>query len=152
MSESSAAVSAWRYTLGVLGVGLMGMGAYLVVATVPTRQWPSALLWFAGGVAVHDVLLAPLAIVLGLALLPRVPVAWRSPLRGALLGWGIVALVGLAVLAGAAGRRDPSVVPRDPWAAIAAACAVVAVTTAAGWLVGRLTDRRRRRAADRGRD
>ena len=53
--------------LGLLGAGvaLVGVGVVVGLTSVPQGQWPSVLLWLAGGVAVHDAVLAPAAVVLG---------------------------------------------------------------------------------------
>lgn len=141
--------SAGRMALLGLGAGLMVLGAVVGVTSVPREQWPSVALWLAGGVAVHDAVLAPLAVVLGLVVLPRVPPAWRPALRGAALGAAVLAVVAVAVVAGAAGRRNPSVVPQDPAASVAVALALLVVAVVVGGVTLGVVDARRRSAGAR---
>ena len=136
----------WRRVLVAGGAALAGFGLWTAWATVPPGQWTSALLWLAGGVVVHDAVLAPAALVLGALVLPRVPPVWRGPLRGGLLAAGALALLAVALLAGAAGRRNWSVVPHDPVPAIATAVLVIG----AGVVVGAFLSAGRGPGAGRG--
>lgn len=138
-----------RLALLGLGVGTMVLGVVVGVTSVPDEQWPSVALWLAGGVAVHDAVLAPLAVVLGLVVLPRVPPAWRPALRGAALGAAVLAVVAVAVVAGAAGRRNPSVVPRDPATSVAVSLAVLVVAVVLGGITLQVVAARRRSAVAR---
>ncbi|GAA1722158.1 hypothetical protein GCM10009809_17320 [Isoptericola hypogeus] len=141
----------WRRVLVVAGGALLAFGAWTAWSTVPQGQWTSALLWLAGGVVVHDAVLAPLAVVTGALVLPRVPPTWRAPLRGGLLAAGALALLSVAVLAGAAGRRHWSVLPHDPLPAIATAVLVIGVGVVVGAFLsaGREPGGARRRSARR---
>jgi hypothetical protein len=131
--------------LGLLAVGLalMAFGAFTGLITVPSSQWLSAAIWLAGGVAVHDAVLAPLAVVIGVVVLPRVPQTWRVPLRGGALGAGVLAVFAVAVTAGAAGRRNDSVVPVDPAISLPVAAAVLLAAVGLGILVERRRVNRR---------
>ena len=71
----------------------------------------AVLLWLAGGVAVHDAVLAPAAVVLGALVLPRVPVGWRPALRAGTLAAAVLGIVAVVIVAASRIRRDPSVVP-----------------------------------------
>ncbi|WP_166844491.1 hypothetical protein [Isoptericola sp. BMS4] len=140
----SPAVRRARAVLVVAGAGLVAFGGWTAWSTVPQGQWLSALTWLAGGVVVHDALLAPVAVCLGALLLPRVPPAWRAPLRGGLLAAGALAVLAVAQVAGAADRRHWSVVPQDPAVAITTAVLVIGAGVLLGVVVG---VRRRRRGA-----
>ncbi|MCB7135890.1 hypothetical protein [Cellulosimicrobium marinum] len=124
-----------RAVLVAVGAVLVGVGLWTAWTTVPRGQWPSALVWLAGGVVVHDAVLAPLAVALGAWVLPRVPPVWRGPLRGGLLAAGALAVLSVALVAGAADRRHWSVVPQDPVAAIATAVLAVVVGVVVGAFV-----------------
>ncbi|MBD8078447.1 hypothetical protein [Cellulosimicrobium arenosum] len=128
----SAGVRWSRRVLLVGGAALIGFGLWTAWSTVPSSQWPSALVWLAGGVVVHDAVLAPLAVAVGAWVLPRVPPVWRGPLRGGLLAAGTLGVLAIALVAGAADRRNPSVVPQDPLAAIAAAAIAVVIGAVVG--------------------
>ncbi|WP_407317210.1 hypothetical protein UQW22_12015 [Isoptericola halotolerans] len=136
------AVRVWRRALVTGGLVLIVFGASTVWSSVPVGQWPSVLIWLAGGVVVHDAVLAPLAVGLGLLVLPRVPAPWRGPLRGGLLAAGALAILGVAVVAGARTRAHWSAVPQDPFAAVATALLVIGAGVALGALVN--ATRRRR--------
>lgn len=58
-----------RLALGALGLGLVAVGAYAFVLAVPAGQWARVVAWLAGGVVLHDAVVAPVAVVAGLLLL-----------------------------------------------------------------------------------
>ncbi|MBD5784830.1 hypothetical protein IF650_01435 [Cellulosimicrobium terreum] len=145
----SPAVRWSRRVLLLGGAALIGFGLWTAWSTVPSSQWPSALVWLAGGVVVHDAVLAPLAVVLGAWVLPRVPPVWRGPLRGGLLAAGALAILAIALVAGASDRRNWSVVPQDPLAAITTAVIAVVIGVVVGaFLGGSRTPRDRRLVGD----
>lgn len=148
-SSRWAPYAALRVLLVLGGTALMATGVTIAVTSVPSRQWPSTLLWLAGGVAVHDLLLAPLAVGAGLLVLSRVPPLWRGPLRGAALGAGVLAVFAAAVLGGASSRRHESVVPLDPAVALGVAAGVLVEAVLLGALVAHLVAVRARRRARR---
>lgn len=96
----------------LVGAGLSVYGAYLLLAGA---RWPplsSALTWFAGGVIVHDALLVPLTLLLGVVLLRVVPGPYRGPVQGALV---LSALLTLALLPLLSGRgRTPANPSQQP--------------------------------------
>ncbi|MBD8060063.1 hypothetical protein IC607_13895 [Cellulomonas sp. JH27-2] len=128
--------SAGRRVLLAIGVALVGFGAFLGLTTVPTRQWPSVLLWLAGGVAVHDAVLAPTAVLLGVVVLPRVPPPWRPALRAGALGAAVLTLFAVVVVVAAGRRRNDSVVPVDPATSLVSAAAVLVLAVMIGAAVG----------------
>ena len=125
-----------RLVLLGVGVVLIGVGAVVGLTSVPQSQWPSVLLWLAGGVAVHDAVLAPLALLLGALVLPRVPAGWRPALRAGALGAAVLAVVAVAVVVASGGRRDPSVVPVPPATSLLVATAVLVLAVLVGAAVG----------------
>ncbi|BDZ42478.1 hypothetical protein GCM10025865_17770 [Paraoerskovia sediminicola] len=128
-------VAVWRTAFAVVGVAMLAWGVYLGITRVPSSQWLGVLVWLAGGIVVHDVILAPIGILVGLLVLPRVPASWRPALRGGMLALGVLAIFAVALFFGAAGRRNPSAVPQDPVAAVVVALVVIAVgvVVAIGW-------------------
>ena len=135
--------STGRLALLGLGVVLVGTGVVIGLTTVPQGQWPSVLLWLAGGVAVHDAVLAPTAILVGLVVLPRVPPDWRPALRAGALGAVVLALFALVIVVASSMRRDPSVVPVPLSTSLVVATAVLFLSVMIGAAVG--TARRRPR-------
>jgi hypothetical protein len=149
MNEPTPVVRWSRRLLVAGGVALVAFGAWTAWSTVPRGQWASVVAWLAGGIVVHDAVLAPLAVALGAAVLPRVPPVWRAPLRGALLAAGALALLSIALVAGSAGRRHWSVVPQDPVPAIATAALAIGLGVVVGAFLsaGRGPASARRRSA-----
>lgn len=96
----------------MVGAGLAAYGAYLLLAGA---RWPplsSALTWFAGGVLIHDALLVPLTLLVGVALLRVVPGGYRGLVQGALV---MSALLTVALLPLMSGRgRTPANPSQQP--------------------------------------
>ncbi len=96
----------------IVGAGLAAYGAYLLLAGA---RWPplsSALTWFAGGVLIHDALLVPLTLLVGVALLRVVPGGYRGLVQGALV---MSALLTVALLPLMSGRgRTPANPSQQP--------------------------------------
>ncbi len=151
-APTAAGWSRGRLVLLAAGLAMTGVGVVSGLTSIPSDQWPSVLLWMAGAVAVHDAVLAPLAIVLGLAVLPRVRPGWRAPLRAGALGAAVLGVFAVGLLAGAAGRRNPSVVPQDPATALFAATALLVVAVVAGILTQRVLAARATRRGRPGQD
>lgn len=83
-----------------LGVLLALVGAAAFVTTEPPGQWLRVVVWLVAGVAVHDAVVAPLALALGVGVLGRLrhPVL-RRVLRPALLVAATAAVVAVPLLA-----------------------------------------------------
>jgi hypothetical protein len=96
-----------RVVLGALGVALMGYGGYVLLTSrrIPDPWGP--VQWLVAVVVVHDALLAPLVVLIGL--LTRVRGVWRAGLVVA----GCLTAVALPVLIRPGRPRNPSVVPLD---------------------------------------
>ena len=86
---------------GLVVVGVLGglVGAYAFVTGVPVRQWLGVGSWLAGGVVVHDALIAPLAVVLGLLVTRKASPRIRRLLRTALLAGATVGVLLIPLLA-----------------------------------------------------
>lgn len=88
-----------RWAVGALGVVMAGVGCILFLTGVPSRQWLEVAVWLAGGVAAHDAVVAPVAVLVGLVALPLLPLRARPVARSAALALATVALLGLPLLA-----------------------------------------------------
>ena len=117
-----------RFLLGVAGVGLGAYGVVLLLGAGFADAWP-VLVWLGGALAVHDAVLAPLLV--GLGVLAARLVGWR-PGRAVLLLvlvlLGTLTLVALPVLLGyGAIPDDPGLQERSyrfGWLVVAAAVLV----------------------------
>jgi hypothetical protein len=131
----------------VMLVGVLGL-AHHTDATPPADY----LRLFVGGDLLHDLVVAPLAALVGVVVLRRLPATWRGPLRAALFGTAIVIAVAWPALRAYGRDRtpdNPSVQPLHYATSVATAIGVVWVI-AAVWLgVALVRDHRARgRAAD----
>lgn len=89
-----------RLLLLAIGVALTLVGAYAFVDAEPVGQWLRVALWLAGGVVLHDAVVAPLALALGASTQRRVThPALRRALRAALLLATVAVVVAVPLLA-----------------------------------------------------
>ncbi|MEH0638751.1 hypothetical protein QBA35_36800 [Streptomyces bottropensis] len=116
-------VSVLRVLTGAAVVALMGFGASLLS---DVRDLTGALVWLGGAVVLHDVVIAPLVLLVGLV---AVRAGVRGPVRGALLVAGALTAVALPVLLRPGKPANSSVLPLDyPRNWLLALVAVAAVT------------------------
>ncbi|MCQ9182995.1 hypothetical protein KMT30_28920 [Streptomyces sp. IBSBF 2953] len=131
-------MKALRVLLGAAGSALMGVGAWLLT---DVRDPADVLVWLGGAVLLHDVLIAPSVLLVGLVLVRG---GRRGPVRGALLVAGALTAVALPVLLRPGRTANPSVLPLDyprNWL-----ISLVAVATVAAlWAAAREFARGRRR-------
>lgn len=131
-----------RWTLGGLGVALAAYGALLALTRQDPQQLVEIALWLAGGVALHDGLVAGAALVaavVGRRVLPR---PWLAPATLALVVWGSVSIMAVPVL-GRFGARDdnPTLLDRPYLATWLAATALTVLAVAvAGAVRARRTE------------
>ncbi|MGH3496259.1 MAG: hypothetical protein ACRDP1_02175 [Nocardioidaceae bacterium] len=128
MSHGEPAV---RGVVGGLGLAAVGYGLYRAYELGPSA-WRPVLTWLAGGVLLHDAVLAPAVVAAGFAAAHWLPHAWRQPLVVALVVWGSTTLFALPVL-GRYGQlpSNPNVLDRPYleswWIGTAVVAAVVVV-------------------------
>ncbi|MEX0171098.1 hypothetical protein [Streptomyces sp. LMG1-1-1.1] len=123
-----------RYGIGGVGLALMGLGAWL---TAGEPEPLGVLVWLAGALVLHDGILAPLVLGVGLLLVGR---SRRGLLRGASVVAGSVLLVTLPLLVRPGAPANPSVLPLPYGRNLAIVLAAVAVVTGVLYLVRRRRD------------
>ncbi|XEC33102.1 hypothetical protein JAO84_33665 [Streptomyces fradiae] len=121
----------FRYAVGGLGLALIGLGAWLVVAEPDPL---GVLVWLAGALVLHDGILAPLVFGVGLLLVGR---RQRGLWRGALLVAGCVILIALPLLVRPGAPPNPSALPLPYGRNLALVLAGVAVAAGVVHLVRR---------------
>ncbi|MFF9158830.1 hypothetical protein ACF081_01105 [Streptomyces longwoodensis] len=137
-------MNALRVTAAAAGLALMGVGLSLLT---DVRDPTGALLWLGGAVVLHDALIAPLVLLVGLVLVRG---GARGPVRGALLVAGALTAVALPVLLRPGRTANPSVLPLDyPRNWLIALAAVVVLTGAWVGVTRGVARRRHRRARAR---
>ncbi|MFC9910974.1 hypothetical protein [Streptomyces sp. NPDC127197] len=136
-----------RLLLAVPGLTAVGFGIQqFVVRTHPDVSDARELaLWLGGAVVLHDGLLVPTVLLLGL-LISRArrlcPI-----LRGALLTGGCLTLIALPLLLRPGRPANPTVLPRDYWVSSSMALALtLAVAVPVAWVLKCRRSRRQRRA------
>ena len=126
-----------RVMVGAAGLALLGVGVSLLL---DVRDLTDVLVWLFWAVVLHDVLIAPLVLLVGLVLVRG---GVRGPVRGALLVAGALTAVALPPLLRPGPRGNSSVLPLDyprNWL-----LALVAVATVTALLVTAQEVRRSRR-------
>ncbi|MEV7155372.1 hypothetical protein AB0N77_12265 [Streptomyces misionensis] len=147
--SKGAGAAAVRVLAGAAGVALMGTGVSLLLDVRLT----GVLAWLGAALLVHDVLIAPLVLLAGLAL-TRVGARGarggvRGPVRGALLVAGALTAVALPPLLRPGAPANSSVVPLDYLRNWLLALAVTAALTTALIVARRLAPRGVRRLVRR---
>ena len=107
-------------------------GAYALwlLATSPARMWWSVLVWLVGGVVLHDLVLAPVLLAVGVAS-RKLPRHLRTPAAVGLVVWGSVTLLAVPVLGRFGAREDnPTLLDRPYLATWLAGCALTALLVA----------------------
>lgn len=101
-------VKAVLYGVGVVFIGIGVHGIWADPRNVPVAGWGK---WFLGGVLIHDLLFAPVVLLLA-ALVVRIPLPYRRILQAALAVGGSLTLVALPFVLGYGRRPDnPSQLP-----------------------------------------
>ncbi|MFE8993627.1 hypothetical protein ACFYMI_38580 [Streptomyces collinus] len=134
-------MKALRVTAGAAGLALMGVGVSLLM---DVRDLPGVLLWLGGAVVLHDVVIAPMVLLVGTALVRS---GVRGPVRAALLVAGALTTVALPVLLRPGRRANSSVLPLDYPRNWLVTVVVVASVTAVWLAVRKFRDGRRRPVA-----
>ena len=88
------------------------VGAYAMFSNGNFGQWKSAAIWFVGGVVLHDFVLTPVVLVVGLVLSRLVPAPYRGFVQAALYISGAVTLASILLVLGPG--RDPNIASQQP--------------------------------------
>ncbi|MCD9199935.1 hypothetical protein [Aeromicrobium wangtongii] len=103
-----------RGLLIAIGLGCIGWGGWLM-RDFTREQLTSEAFWLAGGVVLHDAVLAPLAVLigaLGARLLPR---GFRRSAATAFCVWGTLTIAFLPVLSGEGGKAGNDTILGRPY-------------------------------------
>lgn len=136
-------MKALRVLLVVAGVGL-GLRGLWLMRDFTREQLTSEAFWLGGGVLLHDAILAPIVVVIGVVAARWLPAHFRAATAVAFLIWGTLTIVFVPVLSGQGGKPDnDTILGRPYWLSWLVMTLVLAAGAAfAGW-------RRARRRAGR---
>ena len=121
---------ALRLALGMLGVAAGLYGGWSLRG-VERDEWPSVLAYLGGGVVLHDFVLAPVVVGIGVLAARLAPTAWRAPMVVGLVVWGGLTLMAVPVLGRFGALSDnPTLLDRPYLASWAVGTAVVVLAVA----------------------
>ena len=133
-----------RLLIGLLGVAATAYGAWLLL-TEAIDGWGDLVdvaVWLAAGVVLHDFVLVPLTLAVGLALTSLLPASRRAPVAAGLVVLGTLTLVAVPVLGGWGANADnPTILDRDYAAGWLVLAAVILAVVLTSMLLTRLTHR-----------
>ena len=137
-------IDPWRLALGVVGVLVGAYGAYRLLV-LGVGNLVSAVVWLAGGVVLHDGVLAPLVLAVGALAARLLPDLVREPATAAFVVLGSLTLVAVPVLGRFGAKPDNPTLLDRPYAVgwLVVAALVLAVA-------GVQVILRRRKGAERG--
>ena len=133
-----------RALLALAGVAAAAYGG-LLLADDSWGDLVGVASWLVSGVVLHDLVLAPVVVVVLVVGARRLPETWRGPTAGALVVLGSVTLLAIPVLGRFGARPDNPTLLDRPYVAGWALIAVVTVLVTVATIVVRT--RRLRRAA-----
>lgn len=127
-------MTAWRVILALPAAAALAYAATRL-ADVPGDHWTSVLKWLVGGVLLHDGVIAPVVVGLGLLASRWLPAAWRAPAVVGLVCWGSLSLIAIPVLSGNGVDPTNSTLQDRPYVASwwIGAATTLALVVVAGW-------------------
>ncbi len=136
-------MSRWRWPLYLFGTAMIGYGLWGQVYGADTKPVRVAVLVVVAALA-HDLVVAPVVLLLGLLLRKVIPGGVRPSLQGAALVGFCLVLVAIPGLGRYGARGDnPSVLPRDYTEGLMLALVVVLVGALGHVLLRRIRGARR---------
>jgi len=105
---------ALRGLLIVLGVG-SGLWGLWLMRDFTSDQLTSTVTWLVGGLLLHDAVLAPVTVVLGVAAARLLPGHFRAVVGVAFLLWATATVVFIPVLSGQGGKPDNTTILHRPY-------------------------------------
>ncbi len=103
-----------RALLIAAGVGF-GLWGLWLMRDFTREQLTSEAFWLAGGVVLHDAVLAPVVVVVGVAAARLLPGHFRSSSATAFLVWGTLTVTFLPVLSGQGGKAGNDTILGKPY-------------------------------------
>ncbi|MGA8986968.1 hypothetical protein [Aeromicrobium sp.] len=105
---------ALRGALLLIGVGF-GLWGLWLMRDFTGAQLISIGTWFGGAVVLHDAILAPLTVILGVVAARHLPGHFRASTATAFLLWATLTVVFIPVLSGQGGKPDNATILGRPY-------------------------------------
>ncbi len=109
-------MKAVRGILLAVGVGF-GLWGLWLMRDFTSDRLVSAGIWVAGGILVHDAVIAPVTVVIGVVAARLLPRHARAPMGIAFLVWATLTIVFVPVLSGQGGKPDNDTILGRPYVA-----------------------------------
>lgn len=109
-------MKAVRGILLAVGVGF-GLWGLWLMRDFTSDRLVSAGIWVAGGILVHDAVIAPVTVVIGVVAARLLPRHARAPMGIAFLVWATLTVVFVPVLSGQGGKPDNDTILGRPYVA-----------------------------------
>lgn len=122
---------ALRFSLGAVGVVLALVGVWHLLGN-GFADLAATVAWLVGGVVAHDALIAPLVVLLGVGLLPRLPSWGRGPAVAGFVVLLTVTLPAVPVLGRFGAKPDDRWLLPRPYGALWLGFALVVVAAVVG--------------------
>jgi hypothetical protein len=106
---------ALRGLLAAAGVAC-GLWGLWLARDFSGEQLRSAAVWLAGGVVLHDLVLAPLVVLIGVAAARAIPRHARRAAAAAFVVWGTLTIAVLPLLSGQGGKPGNDTILGRPYA------------------------------------
>ncbi|AXT86616.1 hypothetical protein C6I20_16540 [Aeromicrobium sp. A1-2] len=132
-----------RGALLLTGVGF-GLWGLWLMRDFTSEQLVSIGIWFGGAVVLHDAILAPITVVLGVIVARHLPGHFRAATGTAFLIWATLTVVFIPVLGGQGGSPDNATILGRPYL-----LSWIVMTIVIAAVAGALSYRRRQLAAAR---
>ena len=107
-------MKAVRALLVVAGVGF-GLWGLWLMRDFTSERLVSAGIWLGGGIVLHDAVLAPITIAVGVVAARLLPRYARAPMGIAFLVWATLTVVLVPVLSGQGGKPDNDTILNRPY-------------------------------------
>jgi uncharacterized membrane protein len=88
----------WRIVLAVVGIGLATYGVSLLLTQIPRQTLVLLALWLIGALIIHDGVLSPAVVAVGVALRRYVPDRGRRYLQFALIMAAMVTVIAVPMI------------------------------------------------------
>jgi hypothetical protein len=105
---------ATRAIFGVVGVGF-GLWGLWLMRDFTREQLVSIVIWLGGAVVLHDAVLAPITVLVGVAASRLLPGHFRAATAATFLVWATLTVTFVAVLSGQGGKPDNQTVLNRPY-------------------------------------